>query len=204
MTTPLTRIGAGRYRHPRLGVEIERTSTADHPWELAGPDPQGSGVVLARTLGDARAFLQEVEATIPPDPELRPASSLDRAQELLLLGEAVRFAREQRDLSPTALAAASGVPASRIEAVEAGRLDPDYELLIALARALHTRPSAFVLRDEALAAGDRSLESGPTAGDDAERALLALHRYLFPERYADVPTYEWHACTIEDVAAMLE
>lgn len=35
-------------------------------------------------------------------------------------------------------------------------------------------------------------------------ALLALHRYLFPERYDDVPLYEWHAGTIADVAAMLE
>ena len=35
-------------------------------------------------------------------------------------------------------------------------------------------------------------------------ALLAIHRYLFPERYDAVPTYQWHAGTIEDVAAMLE
>ena len=38
----------------------------------------------------------------------------------------------------------------------------------------------------------------------AQRALEDLHRYLLPERYADVPMYEWHAGTIEDVAARLE
>jgi fido (protein-threonine AMPylation protein) len=35
-------------------------------------------------------------------------------------------------------------------------------------------------------------------------ALLAIHRYLFPERYEDAPMYEWHAGTIEEVSAMLE
>jgi hypothetical protein len=102
--TPLTRIREGSYRHEPLGVKIEKTSTADFPWELNGPDPDGSGVVLARTLGDARAFLHEI--------------------------------------------------AERLN------LQPD--------------------------------------------TLLALHRYLFPERYEDVAVYEWHVGTIEDVAAMLE
>jgi hypothetical protein len=102
--TPLTRIREGSYRHERLGVEVEKTPTADFPWQLSGPDPDGSGVVLARTLGDARTFLGEIE--------------------------------ERLDLQPD--------------------------------------------------------------------TLLALHRYLFPERYEDVPMYEWHAGTIEDVAAMIE
>jgi hypothetical protein len=102
--TPLTRIRAGFYRHKRLGVEVERTAMPDTPWQLAGPDREGSGVVLARTLSDARAFLREIEERVDLEPE----------------------------------------------------------------------------------------------------ALLALHRYLFPERYEGVPMYEWHAGTIEDVAAMLE
>jgi hypothetical protein len=38
----------------------------------------------------------------------------------------------------------------------------------------------------------------------AQRALEGLHRYLFPERYAAVAMYEWHAGTLEDVAARLE
>ena len=111
--SPLTRVGTGRYRHGRLGVEVEKTTMPDTPWQLAGPDPDGSGVVHARTLGDARAFLREVE--------------------------------QQSD---------------------ATREHP----------------------------GDGG----------ARRALLALHRHLFPERYEDVEMYEWHSGTIEDVAAMLE
>jgi hypothetical protein len=38
----------------------------------------------------------------------------------------------------------------------------------------------------------------------AQETLEALHRYLFPERYSAVPTYEWHAGTIEDVAERIE
>ena len=104
MRTPLSRTADGSYHHTRFGVVIERTGMCDFPWELAGPDPDRGGVVLARTLADARAFLAEIEEHI----------------------------------------------------------------------------------------------------DASEDALLAIHRYLFPERYADVPMYEWHAGTIEDLADMLE
>lgn len=76
----------------------------DTPWQLAGPDPDGSGVVLARTLGDARAFLREIEERFDAQPDV----------------------------------------------------------------------------------------------------LLVLHRYLFPERYEDVPTYQWHSGTLPEVAEILE
>lgn len=191
MRTALTRIRAGLYRHKRLGVEVERTAMPDTPWQLAGPDREGSGVVLARTLSDARAFLREIEERI--DDEFGA-----RARALRALGEAVRQERERAGFSAVALAAASGIPASELEALEAGRLDAELDLLLALAQALDIRSSAFVIRAEALTADRRSSPEG------AERALLALHRHLFPERYEDVPMYEWHAGTIEDVAAMLE
>lgn len=199
MTTTLTKLGKGRYRHERLGVEIEKTSMPDHPWELAGPDPQGSGVVLARTLGDARAFLQEVESRIESQAERRPISL-----ELLALGHAVRYEREQRDVSSTALAVEAGVETTRVEALENGRLDPDYEMLVRLTRALGVRPSDLIRRAGRLAVGDRDQEPERPSGQDAEASLFALHHHLFPERYDDVSTYEWHAGTIEEVAAILE
>ena len=191
MSTSLTRIRAGHYRHKRLGVEVQRTAMPDTPWQLAGSDPDGSGVVLARTLSDARAFLREIEQRI--DDECGA-----RARALRALGEAVRQEREQAGFSALALATASGIQASKLEALEAGRLDADLDLLLALAQALDIRYSAFIIRAEALTSDGLSSPRG------AERALLSLHRYLFPERYEDVPTYEWHAGTIEDVAAMLE
>lgn len=163
----------------------------DSPWQLVGPDREGSGVVFARTLGDARAFLREIEERI--DQECGT-----RARALRGLGEAVCQERERAGFSTVALAAASGIQASTLEALEAGRLDAELDLLLALAQALDVRPSTFFIRAEALTTEGRSSPEG------AERALLALHRYLFPERYEDVSTYEWHAGTIEDVAAKLE
>jgi hypothetical protein len=39
----------------------------------------------------------------------------------------------------------------------------------------------------------------------AHDALVDLHRYLFPDRYDEnAELYDWHAGTIEDVAAKLE
>jgi transcriptional regulator with XRE-family HTH domain len=72
-------------------------------------------------------------------------------RDLALLGRAVRELREQRRLSQAQLAAATGVPQRRIGALEAGRLDPDYVLLVALARALGVRPVTLVIRAEGLA-----------------------------------------------------
>lgn len=70
-------------------------------------------------------------------------------QELLALGEAIRHERNRRSLSVDALARTVRVETSRLLAVEAGELDPDYDLLIALAEALDIRPSRFVTRAEA-------------------------------------------------------
>ncbi|HWJ51510.1 MAG TPA: helix-turn-helix domain-containing protein [Solirubrobacteraceae bacterium] len=193
MSSSLTRIRAGLYRHKRLGVEVERTAIPDTPWQLAGPDPEGSGVVLARTLGDARAFLREIEEHVDHEDEART-----RAGALRALGAAVRQERERAGLSAAALAAASGIQASQLEALEVGRVDAELDLLLVLAEALDIQPSTLFVRAETLTA------DGQSSPDVAERALLALHRYLYPERYGDVPDYEWHAGTIEDVAAMIE
>jgi transcriptional regulator with XRE-family HTH domain len=189
--TPLTRIRAGHYRHKRLDVEVTRTATHGYPWQLSGPDPKGNVVLLARTLSDARTFLREIEERIGHECGAR-------ARALRALGEAVRQERERAGIDAGALACTSGIPASKLEALEAGRLDAELDLLLALAQALDIRCSAFFARAEALTSDGLSSPHG------AERALLEIHRYLFPERYEDVPMYEWHAGTIEDVAEMLE
>jgi transcriptional regulator with XRE-family HTH domain len=200
MRTPLTRIGQGRYRHDRLGVEIEKTSMPDHPWELSGADPQGNGVALTRTLGGARAFLHEVEAHVDHE----AASMAGRFLERLALGQAIRYEREQRSVSAVALASEIGVTAKRIEAIEAGRSEVNFEILMNLRRALELRADGLFTRAARLAAGDREPGPVPMSSQDAEAALLALHRYLYPERYKDVPTHVWDAGTIVEVADMLE
>lgn len=64
--------------------------------------------------------------------------------ELLRLGEAIRRVREHQQLSVAEMAARSGIAARRIRKVEAGRLDPTYDVLIALADGLGVRLSALV------------------------------------------------------------
>jgi transcriptional regulator with XRE-family HTH domain len=73
-------------------------------------------------------------------------------KDLLLLGEAFREIREQRGLGVGELAVATGVDLACIEALEAGCLDPDLELLVRIADGIGVRPSAFFLRAEDLEA----------------------------------------------------
>jgi transcriptional regulator with XRE-family HTH domain len=71
-------------------------------------------------------------------------------QDLLLLGKAIGALREQHDLNPRDLAVAAGVAEVAIDALEDGRLDPDFEMLLAIAERMGLRPSAFFLRAEEL------------------------------------------------------
>jgi transcriptional regulator with XRE-family HTH domain len=58
--------------------------------------------------------------------------------------------REQRGMSADELAEASGVLRERIGALEAGQLDPTYELLLEIADGLGTEPSALITLAERL------------------------------------------------------
>jgi transcriptional regulator with XRE-family HTH domain len=78
---------------------------------------------------------------------------MNKHAELLRLGETIRQVREQRRLSVAELAARAGIDAQRISNIEAGQLDPTYDVLIALADGLGVRLSALVPRS-------RSHESG--------------------------------------------
>lgn len=73
-----------------------------------------------------------------------------RQQDLLILGTAIRELRVQRDLTIGDLAAIAVVTPASITALENGELDPDFELLLALAAGMGIRPSAIFLRAEEL------------------------------------------------------
>jgi transcriptional regulator with XRE-family HTH domain len=73
-----------------------------------------------------------------------------RDADLTLLGRAVRRMREQRGMSVEELAGATGTHRKRVEALETGRLNPSYELLLALAEGLGVQPSALVTLAEQL------------------------------------------------------
>jgi transcriptional regulator with XRE-family HTH domain len=70
--------------------------------------------------------------------------------DLAILGRAVRRMREQRGMTADELADATAMTRQRIDVLEAGRLDPTYELLLALSDALGTQPSALVALAEQL------------------------------------------------------
>ena len=71
-----------------------------------------------------------------------------RQQDLLILGTAIRELRAQRGLTASDLAAIADVTPARVTALENGELDPDFELMLALAEGMGIRPSAFFLRAE--------------------------------------------------------
>jgi len=75
---------------------------------------------------------------------------------LVFLGQAIRQLREEQELSVGELAGKARIAERRLVRLEAGQLDPGYDLLLKLARALNTEPSTFAARAEALATKERS------------------------------------------------
>jgi|NGEPerStandDraft_6_1074524.scaffolds.fasta_scaffold00871_9 transcriptional regulator with XRE-family HTH domain len=76
------------------------------------------------------------------------------ARKLATLGAAVRAMRAEQLLSLDDLALAAAVDPTRLAALEQGRLDPDFELLLRLAEAMDIRASAFIVEAEALSRSD--------------------------------------------------
>ena len=69
-------------------------------------------------------------------------------QELAALGRAIRQLREEQSISRSALAQAAEISRRHLDALEAGRSDPPFDLLLALADGLGIRPSALFSRAE--------------------------------------------------------
>jgi transcriptional regulator with XRE-family HTH domain len=78
------------------------------------------------------------------------APGSDKDPNLIVLGRAVQLIREQRSMSAGELAKASGVLREHLDALEAGQLDPTYELLLEIADGLGAQPSALVILAEQL------------------------------------------------------
>jgi transcriptional regulator with XRE-family HTH domain len=70
---------------------------------------------------------------------------------LVALGQAIRQVRVERDISVEQLASDAGITQTRLEAIEAGRLDLRYDVLLALADGLGVKTGELVTRAEALA-----------------------------------------------------
>jgi transcriptional regulator with XRE-family HTH domain len=79
----------------------------------------------------------------------------DQRRELLALGQAVRELRAERNMSASELAAACGLSPRRIASLKAGRVDPNYDGLVALTRGLGVKASELLGRaDDNAKAGD--------------------------------------------------
>jgi transcriptional regulator with XRE-family HTH domain len=68
--------------------------------------------------------------------------------------------RKQHGLSAHDLAIAAGVDPARVAALEDGQLDPDFELLITLAKRMGDGPAALFLQAEALSRQDAEGTTG--------------------------------------------
>ncbi|HEX5851567.1 MAG TPA: helix-turn-helix transcriptional regulator [Solirubrobacteraceae bacterium] len=73
---------------------------------------------------------------------------------LIGFGRAIRQLRAERNISAGELAAAAGLTPRRLDAIESGRHDPRYDVLIALARGLGVTPAVLVVRADEAKGGD--------------------------------------------------
>jgi len=94
------------------------------------------------------------------------SASEQQEQNLAILGQAIRQVRERQDVTANELAAATGIERKQIDALEAGQLDPPYELLLVLARGLGIRPSVFIVCAEDMST--RRQPSGASADEPSE------------------------------------
>lgn len=86
-------------------------------------------------------------------------------QDLLVLGRAIAQIRGELGIGAEELAEATGVDRERLSALEAGQVDPTYELLLTLAEGLGVGASAFVVRAELLAAQNSGWEGPGGCGE---------------------------------------
>jgi DNA-binding XRE family transcriptional regulator len=76
--------------------------------------------------------------------ELSLHASKQPDPELVALGQAIEQLREQHAIATGELAAAVGIAPERLAALEAGAVDPAYDMLLALADALDVRLEELV------------------------------------------------------------
>lgn len=72
---------------------------------------------------------------------------MDTRAELIRFGRMIRQVREREGIDVTDLAARTGIAAKQIKAIEAGRLDPTFDAMDALADGLGVWLSALIPKD---------------------------------------------------------
>jgi hypothetical protein len=107
------------------------------------PDARRQAAVELREVDDFKTSLPAMEAGPPSSGK----ESINMQAELIRLGETFQQVREQQQISVADLAGRTGIYAFQISNLEAGHLDPEYELLIALANGMGVPLSALVPKD---------------------------------------------------------
>lgn len=79
-----------------------------------------------------------------------PSASEHLDPDLVALGQAVREQRKQHGMTVDKLAKKAGIDRKRLATLEAGRLDPAYDLLLALAKGLGVALEELVRRAKEL------------------------------------------------------
>lgn len=113
-------------------------------WEWAEPEDAHADVDEHTSASDA-AFDRKRSAQRRALRRGRRNTRLwDAEQELLFFAQAIRELREQREITQAELAGKAGISQRRLASIEAGKHDPDFELLCALADALSVTKAALI------------------------------------------------------------
>jgi ribosome-binding protein aMBF1 (putative translation factor) len=140
----------------RLQRACRRLGSASHClWDWREPDDTRADVDDHRDPRDRVLDPKQREKRVARRHGRRNTALWDREAELVFLGQAIREIREQQDISPDKLAGKAGIRERRLARVEAGSLEPDYELLVKLTRALSIQPRVLMNRARALEQTDR-------------------------------------------------
>jgi len=81
------------------------------------------------------------------------AKMVEHDRLLSALGQRVRRLREQRNMSEGELAGTAGLRVRRLDSIEAGRFDPPFDVLLALADALGVKAAELVGHTDDIANG---------------------------------------------------
>jgi len=138
------RVGAATYcLHEWSEPDDARPDVDDH----SDPSDKGLDPYEQNKRHARRAGRRNIRLWDTPDPG--DAENAEHSRWLTALGQVVRQLRVERNISAGELAAAAGLKPARLDAIEAGRFDPRYDVLLALARGLDVKASDLVKRADA-------------------------------------------------------
>lgn len=114
--------------------------------------------------------------------------TVEGKQELIALGRAIREVRKERNMDADDIAAATGIERERLDAIEKGKSDLPYDVLLALARGLGIEPAVLVSRAGRTDAGSKSSPFG------RRLRKLRVEHDVSQDRLADITGF--HRTTI--------